>query len=415
MTSRTCLALAAALGAGGLTSLAAVPAQGAVAALQDDRLVSAPLETIDARLDRLQRTGTRVARFDIFWNEVARTRPSNPRDPEDPAYDWDRADKVLTGMQARGIRPIVSVYSTPTWSAGRNAHNTQYNPYAPRPGDFGKFMQAVATRYSGDFIPTTAPSSPGTTTTTTTTTTTSTPALPTEPLPGVRVWEIWNEPNLKRFLHAGSASRSLPTYIRLVREAYPVVKKANPRAVVLIGATGPRSTSGSDGIGARQWLTGLMKAPLSMQFDAYSQHIYPSAAPVSRTKAFPSWNSFPDMFDLLDARREREIKAARGSKKAKLMRTPKTRIFVTEAGYTTQFTTFRKVRVTNAQQAKYLRQIYRLAPVRSQRVPTVVWFNMQDNSEWPGGLISDHDVNKPSYAAFRAVSRQGGLPQELRR
>ena len=151
MTSRTCLALAAALGAGGLTSLAAVPAQGAVAALQDDRLVSAPLETIDARLDRLQRTGTRVARFDIFWNEVARTRPSNPRDPEDPAYDWDRADKVLTGMQARGIRPIVSVYSTPTWSAGRNAHNTQYNPYAPRPGDFGSPMRlrASAMRSAG--------------------------------------------------------------------------------------------------------------------------------------------------------------------------------------------------------------------------------------------------------------------------
>jgi hypothetical protein len=392
VTTRTYLA--AALAGAAIATAASGSAVGAVAALQDDRLVSTPLESIDARLDMVKKTRVRVARVDIFWSEVAPTRPVNPTDPNDPSYVWNRVDAKIVGLAARGIRPIVSVYSTPTWSSGgRRVKDTQYNPYAPAAGDYGKFMAAVAKRYSGRF----------------------TPAQYGPTLPQVRHWEVWNEPNIVLFLRAANGRTSVPLYLRLLREAYPAVKRANPRAIVIAGVGAPRSTTGREGIGARQWLRGVTGSSLSTKFDAYSQHIYPAAPPVSRTRAFPSWNSIDEILDTLDDRRDREIRAARGAAKAKLRRAPKYRLFITEAGYTTLRTRFRTVRVTERQQAQYLRDIFRLPQVRTPRVPVIVWFNLQDNRDWPGGLLRLNGTSrKPSYSAFVSLTRRGTLPADLR-
>lgn len=392
MTTRT--SLAAALAGAAIAAAASGTAVGAVAAIQDDRLVSAPLESIDARLDNIKKTRARVARVDIFWSEVAPTKPANPTDPADPSYVWNRADAKITGLLARGIRPIVSVYSTPTWSSGGRRTATQYNPFAPAAGDYGRFMTAVATRYSGRYTD----GNYGIT------------------LPQVRHYEVWNEPNIVLFLRAANGRPSLPVYLRLMREAYPAVKRANPRAVVIAGVGAPRSTTGREGIGARQWLRSIARAPVSTRFDAYSQHIYPNAAPTAPTRAFPSWSSIDEILDTLDQRRDREIAAARGAAKVRLRRAPKYRLFITEAGYTTRRTAFRKVQVSEKKQAQYLRQIFNLRAVRTPRVPVIVWFNLQDNVDWPGGLVGlDGLRRKPSYAAFLSVARRGALPADLRR
>ncbi|HWH15529.1 MAG TPA: hypothetical protein VNT51_12360 [Miltoncostaeaceae bacterium] len=383
------------LATGAAVAVPASGALGAVAAIQDDRLVSAPIETIDARLDTLKQTRARVARVDVFWSEVAPTRPARPTDPADPSYVWTRVDAKIAGLKARGIRPIVSVYSTPSWSSGgRVASDTQYNPNAPRAGDYGRFMAAIARRYSGRY-PAPAYSTGAAT------------------LPEVRHWEVWNEPNLRSFFRRGSSS-SVAAYLQLLREAYPQIKRANPRATVIAGVAGPRSTSGEGSIGARQWLRAIARAPLSVKFDAYSQHIYPSAAPVSRTRAFPSWNSIDEILLTLDERRLREIRAARGAARTRLQRAPRMRLFITEAGYTTSRTRFRNVRVTERQQVNYMRQIFRLPQVRNPRVPVIVWFNMQDNADWPAGLLRANGTRKPSWAAFRALAPQGRLTADLR-
>lgn len=387
-------AIVTGLAAGALLAVASAPALGAIAALQDDQLVSASVSTLDARLDALKATNARVGRFDIFWSEVAPTKPANPTDPADPAYNWTRADAAIGGMLARGIRPIVSVYSTPRWSSGGLFNPvTQFNPYAPGSGDYGRFMSAVATRYSGRYV---------------------VPQTGVK-LPEVRHYEVWNEPNLNIFFRKGSRT-SLGAYLQLVREAYPAIKAADPRAIVIAGVGGPRSTSGADGIGARQWLQGIVRSPLNVKFDAYSQHVYPSAAPNAFTKAFPSWSSINEILATLDQRRAREIAAAKGAvAKAKLRRAPKMRLFITEAGYTTLPTTYRKVVVSEAQQAQYLRQIFALKQVRTPRVPVIVWFNKNDNPDWPGGLFREDGSAKPAYAAFQSVARRGTLPADLRR
>ena len=87
-------------------------------------------------------------------------------------------------------------------------------------------------------------------------------------------------------------------------------------------------------------------------------------------KAFPTWGSLPEIFATLD-------------KKKKGMK-----LFVTEAGYTTATTPFRNVKVTPAVQNLYLKQIFTLPAVKSPRLAAVVWFNLQDNVNWPGGCCS---------------------------
>ncbi|HSJ72857.1 MAG TPA: hypothetical protein VK904_00955, partial [Miltoncostaeaceae bacterium] len=105
--------------------------------------------------------------------------------------------------------------------------------------------------------------------------------------------------------------------------------------------------------------------------------------------AFPAWRTLPLLLEALDA-----VPRRRGMP-----------VYITEAGYTTARTPYRDVRVTRRQQARYLRQIARLPIVRSPRIRAVVWFNLQDNPDWPGGLRTRGGRPKPSHAAFRAVVR----------
>jgi hypothetical protein len=349
---------------------------GAVAAVQDDRLPVAPVGQIGQRIDRIASSGAKVARVDIFWSEIAPTKPARPADPTDPAYRFERADLVLGGLVARGIRPIVSVYSSPTWSAGRPAPKGHgFNPYFPKASDYGAFMEALARRYDGR----------------------TTPQYAVAPI-AVRHFEIWNECNLQRYCRPQFDAVRKPVspqlYAALVRAAYPRIKRANPRAVVIAGATGPKSSTDKSGLGTMDWLRGLQRS--RPRFDAYSQHVYPAAAPLKDVKAIPSWSSIPLLLKEIN-------KLRRGMP-----------MYITEAGYTTKKTAFRNVRVSEKQQRLYLRQIFRLKAVRSSRVPVVVWFNLQDNPFWPGGLLRGNGTPKPSFAAFRSIARNGRLPAALR-
>jgi hypothetical protein len=368
-------ALAAATAVGAL----AVPATGVagVAAIQDDVLTTAPLDSIPTRIDMVKQTKAKVTRIDILWSEVAKTPPANPVDPNDPAYDWSRLDAIFTGLTGANITPIVSTYSTPAWAvqARNTKYDTQYNPNAPRPAQFAQFMQAVATRYNGFFIP----------------------AGAAAPLPRVRHFEIWNEPNLKNFFRVNTRS-TVAAYAKLVKAAYPKIKLANSQAQVIAGVAGPRSTDGGGNVSARVWLNSLT-ASKSLKFDAYSQHIYPSRGPLFRSKgydkAYPTWRSLPEIFEALDQKRK-------GMK-----------LYITEAGYTTGSTKFRTVKVSKGQQRTFLKQLFGLKDVKSSRVAAVVWFNLQDNPNWPGGLLTAAGVKKPAYAAFTAIANRP-IPAALR-
>ncbi len=369
---------------GGALALAAgvalaLPAtgMGGVAAVQDDVLTIAPASQIQSRIDMIKASQAKVTRFDVLWSFVAPTQPANPTDPADPAYNWSRIDQIMKALKAANITPLVTVYSTPFWAVeGTNTpFPSAYNPNAPRAVQYADFMQALATRYNG-FYPD--------------------PVAPTTLLPRLRLIEIWNEPNLKNFFRFNNAS-SIPKYKALIKAAYPRIKLVNRSTTVIGGVGGPRSSTGNGNVGARVWLNSLVtkSAP---KFDAYSQHIYPSVGPTSTARAsaaFPSWGSLPEIFATLDKKRK-------GMK-----------LFVTEAGYTTAITPFRTVKVSPAIQNLYLKQMFTLPLVKSPRLAAVVWFNLQDNINWPGGLLFASGTPKPAYRTFQSIAARP-IPPLLR-
>lgn len=371
-------AIAVVVGAVMLSGSDATAPVGAVAAVQDDHLATESIESISTRLDLLETTGVTTTRVDLFWNAIAGpTRPAAPTDPNDPSYDFARADVIIQGLAERGITPIVSVYSTPAWSSGGavDAIGPPINRLAPDPKDYGDFMGAVAARYSGGFA------GPG-----------------GQALPEVRFYEVWNEPNLDGFFQVATKTTEarLDAYAGLAREAYRAIKNANADATVIVGVGGPRSSTTATGVGAIEWLQGLRARAVPL--DGYSQHVYPSAAPTVDTEVVPSWSSIGRVLDELDAWRAR----------------PAIPLYITEAGYTTAATRFRETKVTEAQQAEYLTQIFALPQLRTDRIKTVVWFNLQDNADWPAGLLRDGTLEpKPSYDNFlRVVKDQKGARLE---
>ena len=344
---------------------------GAVAAVQDDHLPTIPLGEIPGRLDLLEATGATTTRVDLFWGDIAPSEPADPSNPADPAYDFSRADLIMLGLANRGITPILSVYDAPAWATSQPPPppGVVVNPAAPDPAAFGTFMGALATRYSGHFT------SPG-----------------GEKLPEVRHFEIWNEPNLSHFFtpqFQGGTPVALNTYAAMDRAAYPAIKKANAAAIVIAGVGGPRSSTSPSGIGAIDWLRGLRSRDIPL--DAYSQHIYPATSPLTETDVVPSWATVGRLLDELDVWR------------------PGLPLYITEAGYTTSTTPYRTEKVTESQQAQYLSQIYSLPQLHTDRVKAVVWFNLQDNADWPAGLLRGDLSKKPSYSAFlKAVDQQDG-------
>ena len=355
----------------------AEPIRGPAVALQDDHL-ALPQEAPEPRIELLAGTGVKVTRFDILWQDVAPTRPQNGADPADPAYDFSHIDRVVKGLQKFGITPIVSVFSAPVWATGGRSDGDrlpEYNSRLPDPAAFGEFMEALSRRYGGRY-----------------------PGADGKPLPRVRYWELWNEPNLSIFLspqldnHGNMVSPA--GYARLVRSAYPRVKRGGgPGTVVLVGASGPTSSTykrnHASAISAADWLEELRR--LDVPLDAYSQHIYPSAAPAAQTDLKPSWSTVGDFLAALDRWR------------------PGLDLYITEAGYTTQSTDARPYSfVSEDRQARYLRDIFALPQVKDPRVRVIVWFNMQDNLQWTAGLLRFNGSRKPSYEAFRDVATRPG-------
>jgi len=368
-------------------------ASGAVLGLQDDQLTSGPLSEVDERLPVLSQTKTKFTRIDVLWGQVAPTAPTRPRDPNDAAYDWSRADRIICGLARRGMGRMIVAYSAPAWATQNlkgPPQGSEVNPNFPRLGAYRDFMFAIAKRYSGNFIPATKDE-------------TCTAAK----LPRVRHWEVWQEPHIEKTLkpqYRGAKRAAFPLYVQMTRKAYPAIKSANGRkngrrAIVIGGVGAPRSSNNRLGNSAAVWQKLVLRS--KARFDWYSQHIYAGVAPKRKSKAIPTWSTLPQMIKEID-----KVKKRRGMK-----------IIITESGYTTGrgARTGKRAVVSKKQQALYLRQIAGLKVVKSSRVPLVMWFNMSDNPFWLGGLYDLDGKKKPSFASYRRVAKKTKkLPPILR-
>jgi hypothetical protein len=133
-------------------------------------------------IDLMRDLGVDVVRVFLPWNSVApKSRPVGSQAEALAAYaagDWAPYDAIVRAATARGVRVYVTLEGgAPTWATGPGAPASAPEGgtyWKPSPRDFGVFVRAAGTRYSGH----------------------DTPPGQSAPLPRVSFWSIWNEPNL---------------------------------------------------------------------------------------------------------------------------------------------------------------------------------------------------------------------------
>jgi hypothetical protein len=134
-------------------------------------------------LDTLHALGVRVVRVYLPWSVLApgagSSTPPSGFDAASPAAypsaSWAIYDEIIRDAQARGMRVLLDAGGpAPRWAIGAGAPPGPAGVWKPSAADYGQFVHALATRYSGHYV------GPG----------------GSAPLPRVEFWSLWNEPNL---------------------------------------------------------------------------------------------------------------------------------------------------------------------------------------------------------------------------
>jgi hypothetical protein len=362
----------------GLAAPSATPSPGLIVGIFDE---PSTLGNPDWAFPQYASLGVEALRVNLYWGGptgVARKRrPANAVNPADPAYDWALYDAFVKRAKEGGIKPVFSIVWTPSWAGPAK------NKAPGRMIDLRNFAYAAAKRYSGQFRPT--PDTP--------------------PLPAVRLWLAWNEPNNPVFLQ--------PQFVRIGRNKF---RLESPRVYaqmcnsiwsgihltgfagekVACGVTAPRGnntgTQPRPSVSPLIFLRGMKRA--GAHFDVYAHHPYyqhpfeSPAKPPPGTRAVTLGN----INELIQ-----ELTRLYGRKQ----------VWITEYGYQTN-PPDRAFGVSWAKQASYLTQAYSIAR-RNPRIDMMIWFLLKDEARipngWQSGLYSASGRRKPSWLAFQRMPK----------
>ena len=340
----------------------------------------------DAVYKQLNTIGVQTIRVNLWWGGpngfgVAKRKPVNPTNPNDPAYDWGVYDRAAFYAAQYRIKVVFSLLGTPPWANAAKGWNVAPTNVL----DLKRFATAAARRYGGTWK-----------------------GLDGRVIPAVRSWLAWNEPNNPIFLKpqykkVGGAwqIQSGKDYAKMCNAIVDAVHLVTVGASkVACGVTGPRGNNNPNS--SRASVSPLaflraMKAGGARGFDAYAHHPYygrPSETPSTPPPPGIHGNAPTAItlgnFSLLT----KELTKLYGNK----------RIWITEYGYQTN-PPDRLFGVTWAKQALYLKQAYAIAKA-NPRVDMFLWFLLRDEIRydgWQSGLLTANGRKKPSYNAFASL------------
>jgi polysaccharide biosynthesis protein PslG len=141
------------------------------------------------------------------WSDVPASQASEFTDVHGMPTNFTKLDEIVALAAARRITLLPVVLYAPGWDAAK--HRSNVFPIPRQDGPYGRFMAALVERYGprGTFWQTHHPKVP------------------------IRMWQIWNEPNLKVFWDKQPFQRS---YVSLLRAAHSAIKRADPNAKVVL-------------------------------------------------------------------------------------------------------------------------------------------------------------------------------------
>jgi Cellulase (glycosyl hydrolase family 5) len=139
---------------GGMASRASA-AKFELSVMQDDnQLIYAGPSNRTVALNRMKAMGVDVIRVSVLWSAVApKKKLRNGADPKAyPRANWDRYDDLVRAAQGYGIRVYFDITPPgPRWTQATASDPTNQATWKPNAAQFGRFVQAVAKRYSGSY------------------------------------------------------------------------------------------------------------------------------------------------------------------------------------------------------------------------------------------------------------------------
>ena len=308
---------------------------------------------VDKELDALAAAGVKWVRLDLSWGWA-----ESKKGIYDSTY-LNGVDAAVAKAKARGINVLFATVGSPLWA---NPGGKGYPPQNPQ--DFANWLTVMVNRYKGS----------------------------------VHHWEIWNEPNNKRFW--GGAPNAAQ-YVALLKVSYAAVKAADPSAVVVSAGLG----QGGGALEPGQFLKDMYAAGLKGNYDKLGFH------PYSAQKSPDTWydssprDTFPVTAKVIYPIMQANGDGAKG-------------IWLTEMGYSTYQKTDGTVGtygVDEATQAKYLKRAYDKVRTEWPFVEVMFWYNTRNDGTTPTafeqniGIMRRDYTPKPSYQAYKdAVAAAGG-------
>jgi hypothetical protein len=191
-----------------LVALGAQPAAAAKrmeVAVQDDPVfVSGAYYDRERALTQARDMGATRIRANVPWASVVLGADQIVA-PNPPVYDWAAYDSLVDAAARYGMRVQLTLTApVPAFAT----YDRKVGHYGPNPALFGEFARAAAEHFKGR----------------------------------VDRYSIWNEPNYNGWLEPHAIAAAL--YRELYESGYAAIKRADPRAQVLIGETSPYAIRG---------------------------------------------------------------------------------------------------------------------------------------------------------------------------
>ena len=324
----------------------------------------------------LQKLHVQVVRADLYWGgggaiSVANHKPTNARNPDDPAYNWAPYDHLVQVAAKYKVKILFTIWGTPRWANGGKSARWAPTKFS----NLQSFAYAAAKHFSG-----------------------TQRDVNDVKIPAVRLWTAWNEPNqlfelypqYKR-IHGKYVMLSAINYAKICAAVYAGVHGTHLYGEkVACGVTAPGGNDnprGSRGTPSPQAFMIAAKKAGMRKFDAYAHNPYNGPRETPTTK--PGGHGAYTLGNLADM--IKQVTKLWGPR----------RIWLTEYAYQTN-PPDRRFGVSYTKQAAYLKQAFAIAR-KFKRIDMMLWFQFKDEpgiGGWQSGLLTARGTKKPAYTAF---------------